>query len=553
MHKGNCMKKKWKVLLFGAAFGCMAALAACTPSAQIGEHEHCYGDWSVKTPADCKTEGIKVRKCAVCGNFEEEKISAAGHVFDGGKVKKHATCTEAGVITRTCTVCGEERDFAISPLNHDWDAGVVQSEATCNNTGITLHTCLKEGCGEKWEEETSALGHNWEILSQESVATCETAGRRRVRCTRCSEEETQEQPALGHDMVDGEILREANCTDGGIYETHCTRYNCNEKGTRTTDPLGHSWEDDYTVDQSSTFESEGSRSNHCRRCEARNNVQTIPKLDQNTPIEYELRLVRNSGERLALSSVTIGVYEGDQKIKESTRSELVGGVYTVSLLPKTYTIRLSNLPEGYTAETEYTVEAGDPRCNLNLTAKLLSDNVDPNATDIYTIGSVMHDFTYKTIDGTTVTLSDLLREKKVVMLNFWATWCTPCQQEFPAIIAAYNRYQSDVAVLAIDQDVTEEEVLIRSFRDRFAMPFAVASDNGHNLYYKFKRAGNSIPMTVIIDGEGVVCEIHLGSMNQEDVENYFAKYSSPYYWKYGNKKAALSKVTLPMRRKEEEI
>lgn len=531
------MKKRYKILLLGAAVAmCGAAFAACTPAVKIGEHEHRYGAWSVQIPADCKTEGKRIQKCAVCNELNEEPIPVGEHTYDEGEIKTAATCEEPGVLVRTCTVCGATKEFEISPLNHDWDAGVVQTAATCKTEGMRLHACLTESCAATWEEKLPALDHDWEILSQESVATCTQDGKRTVRCKRedCGEEETQIIPALGHEMADGKVIREADCTKGGVYETYCTRFNCDERGERETEPLGHAWDGVYTVDVKPTFESAGSKSYHCLRCDEKNDVTVIPMLEENTPIDYEFRLVRNNGDRLALSTVKIEVFEGSDKVAESARADIVGGIYTVRLLPKTYTICLSDLPEGYTPEREYTVEAGDPYCDLNLTATLLPDNVDPNAQNIYSVGSVMHDFTYTNIDGKQVTLSGLLREKKVVLINFWATWCTPCQDEFPAIIAAYKNYQKDVAVLAIDQDVEEENALIKSFRDRFAMPFDVASDSGHNLYYKFRRAANSIPMTVIIDGEGVVSEIILGGMTQEIAESYFARYSSETYWKFGH-------------------
>ncbi|MBR1757889.1 MAG: L,D-transpeptidase [Lachnospiraceae bacterium] len=98
-----------------------------------GSHEHTFKDWTVDTPATCKTEGKEVHKCTGCGkivNYRVLKIDPDAHVWDKGKVTKEATTTSEGTMTYTCTLCGKTKTEAIPK----------KEEATTTTTSTTTTT-----------------------------------------------------------------------------------------------------------------------------------------------------------------------------------------------------------------------------------------------------------------------------------------------------------------------------------------------------------------------------------------------------------------------------
>jgi len=84
-------------------------------------------------------------------------------------------------------------------------------------------------------------------------------------------------------------------------------------------------------------------------------------------------------------------------------------------------------------------------------------------------GNLAPDFTVTTIDGKTVSLSELSSEKPTV-LYFFATWCPNCARDLAAVKDVYPKYQDKINFLAIDMDLRESEAQIASFRQRMGVP-----------------------------------------------------------------------------------
>ena len=108
-------------------------------------------------------------------------------------------------------------------------------------------------------------------------------------------------------------------------------------------------------------------------------------------------------------------------------------------------------------------------------------------------------------------------EGKIVLVNFWATWCGPCRYEIPALVEMSNEYDPEqVAIIGISLDKGPPEhvlPLIGEFVERLAINYPVVHDSRHELlraFYKENLARVGVPLTFIFDREGRVYKKHLG-------------------------------------------
>lgn len=116
------------------------------------------------------------------------------------------------------------------------------------------------------------------------------------------------------------------------------------------------------------------------------------------------------------------------------------------------------------------------------------------------------DFTLNDIDGKKVNLSEF--RGKVVLLNFWATWCGPCRAEMPSLHNLYNEYKDKgFVVIAISADTSEKPV--KSFAKELKLSFPILMDK--NKAVSFDDYGVlGLPTTFLIDKNGIIIEKIMG-------------------------------------------
>ena len=86
-------------------------------------------------------------------------------------------------------------------------------------------------------------------------------------------------------------------------------------------------------------------------------------------------------------------------------------------------------------------------------------------------GGAMPDFTVSLTDGSTATLSELLKEKDLVVLNIFASWCGPCEREFPDMETVYQANSDRMVILSVSGDPNDTMEVISAYKDSHALSF----------------------------------------------------------------------------------
>ncbi|MDQ7037766.1 MAG: TlpA disulfide reductase family protein [Aquificota bacterium] len=124
-------------------------------------------------------------------------------------------------------------------------------------------------------------------------------------------------------------------------------------------------------------------------------------------------------------------------------------------------------------------------------------------------GKEAPDFEATTLDGRRIKLSDL--RGKIVLLNFWATWCPPCREEMPIFVRVYRKYKNrGFEIVAVSTDSGPEGV--RNFIKEFRINFPVVLDQKGKLARLYRVQG--LPTSFLINREGKVVKVRLGEYKE---------------------------------------
>ena len=126
-------------------------------------------------------------------------------------------------------------------------------------------------------------------------------------------------------------------------------------------------------------------------------------------------------------------------------------------------------------------------------------------------------FTFKDIQGKSVTLSDY--KGKVILLDFWATWCPPCRKEIPGFIELYNTYKSrGLVVIGVSMDDAEDIPDVKRFAAQIKMNYPILLGSGREDDLKPAFGELPLPTSFVIARDGRICARHDGLTAKEQVE-----------------------------------
>jgi peroxiredoxin len=128
------------------------------------------------------------------------------------------------------------------------------------------------------------------------------------------------------------------------------------------------------------------------------------------------------------------------------------------------------------------------------------------------------DFSLDGLDGRPVSLADFAG--KVVLINFWASWCGPCELEMPDIQKQYEAHKDEgLAVIAVNSGESPADV--KKFVDKYGLTFPVVIDARGQVGAQYRAAG--LPMSLFVDRDGVIQVRHLGYMSDGQLKRYLAQ------------------------------
>lgn len=144
------------------------------------------------------------------------------------------------------------------------------------------------------------------------------------------------------------------------------------------------------------------------------------------------------------------------------------------------------------------------------------------------VGNKAPNITEKGVDGKLLDLADL--SGKLVLIDFWASWCGPCRRENPAVVAAYQKYKdkqfkngNGFTVFSVSLDQDKNRWISAIAQDKLAWPYHVSDLHYWNAKYAGVYRVNSIPSNFLIDGNGIIIAKNLRGQMLEKALNQLAK------------------------------
>ncbi|MEK3977894.1 thiol-disulfide oxidoreductase ResA [Psychrobacillus sp. FSL K6-2836] len=142
-------------------------------------------------------------------------------------------------------------------------------------------------------------------------------------------------------------------------------------------------------------------------------------------------------------------------------------------------------------------------------------NLSKEKNSVLQVGDEAPDFVLTDMNGERHQLSDYRGQG--VFLNFWGTWCKPCEREFPLMDQQYQKVQDEgLQILAVN--IGESDFAVQKFIDRLNLSFPVLIDHNKSVMETYNI--NPLPTTFLVNPEGKIEKIITGEMSEEAIKEY---------------------------------
>ena len=142
-------------------------------------------------------------------------------------------------------------------------------------------------------------------------------------------------------------------------------------------------------------------------------------------------------------------------------------------------------------------------------------NLSKEKNGVLQVGDQAPDFVLTDMNGERHQLSEY--KGQGVFLNFWGTWCKPCEREFPLMDKQYQEVKDQgLQILAVN--IGESDFVVQKYIDRKGLTFPVLIDDNKSVMETYNI--NPLPTTILINPEGKIEKIITGEMSEESIKQY---------------------------------
>ncbi len=226
-------------------------------------------------------------------------------------------------------------------------------------------------------------------------------------------------------------------------------------------------------------------------------------------IPYTVEVVSEGG--LKLKDVTVLIYsDATLTVMNGYAKTDENGIASFNLPSgnTAYHAVLTDIAEGYEIADSYPLSGSETK--IILSSSVITDSSISGVK--YKLGDIMHDFSVKTTDGEIFTLSEVLKTKKAVLINFWYINCSWCQEEFPYMNSVYSQYSDDIAIIALNPYSSDTENSINTYKSASGITFPMAKIDSA-LVEAF--GVEAYPTSVVVDRYGMISVIEEGAIISE--------------------------------------